>query len=70
MQEDKTAEAPATEDPFVAALLRERDGYVARGLDDRVSQVDEQLKLRGYNPSDTPKGAKGRRQQTRTTDTP
>lgn len=39
-----------TEDPMVAALLRERDGYATRGLDDRVAQVDEQLKLRGHTP--------------------
>ncbi|MEE1763695.1 hypothetical protein [Streptomyces sp. SP18BB07] len=37
-----------TEDPMVAALLREREGYVQRGMDDRVAQVDEQLKLRGH----------------------
>lgn len=36
------------EDPMIAALLRERAGYVTRGLDDRVAQVDEQLKLRGH----------------------
>jgi hypothetical protein len=36
------------EDPMVAALLRERAGYVTRGLDDRVAQVDEQLKLHGH----------------------
>lgn len=66
MQEDKTVEESATQDPFVAALLREREGYVARGLDDRVSQVDAQLKLRDYNPDDAPKGPKPRRtQQTR-----
>lgn len=39
-----------TEDPMVAALLREREGYVQRGMDDRVAQVDEQLKLRGHKP--------------------
>lgn len=27
----------------IQALLRERAGYVARGLADRVAQVDEQL---------------------------
>jgi hypothetical protein len=32
----------------IQALLRERVGYVNRGLDDRVGQVDEQLRLRGY----------------------
>lgn len=37
-----------TDDSMIAALLREREGYVQRGLDDRVAQVDEQLALRGY----------------------
>jgi hypothetical protein len=41
---------PQTEDPMVAALLRERVGLVQRGLADRVAQVDEQLALRGYEP--------------------
>lgn len=41
---------PQTEDPMVAALLRERVGYAARGMTDRVAQVDEQLGLRGYTP--------------------
>ncbi|WP_219512750.1 hypothetical protein [Nonomuraea ceibae] len=39
-----------TEDPMIAALLRERAGYVQRGMTDRVAQVDEQLKLRGHTP--------------------
>lgn len=39
-----------TEDPMIAALLRERAGYVQRGLDDRVAAVDEQLQLRGHKP--------------------
>jgi hypothetical protein len=43
-------DAPKTEDPMVAALLREREGLVQRGLDGRVAEVDEQLKLRGYTP--------------------
>lgn len=43
-------DASQTEDPMVAALLREREGYVGRGMDDRVAQVDEQLKLRGVEP--------------------
>lgn len=42
-------ETPQTEDPMIAALLREREGYVGReGKEDRVAAVDEQLKLRGY----------------------
>ncbi|GAA3374722.1 hypothetical protein [Streptomyces racemochromogenes] len=33
---------------MVAALLREREGYVRRGQDERVAQVDEQLAHYGY----------------------
>lgn len=44
------AEEPQTTDPMVAALLREREGYVLRGMKERAAQVDEQLKLRGYKP--------------------
>lgn len=40
-----------TDDPMVAALLREREGYERQGLTARVALVDEQLKLRGYKPS-------------------
>lgn len=47
-----------TEDSMVAALLREREGYVTRGMDDRVAQVDEQLKLRGAEPPKEDKPAK------------
>lgn len=32
----------------VTALLRERTGYVLRGLSDRVAQVDAELKRLGY----------------------
>lgn len=45
------SDEPMTEDPMIAALLRERVGLVQRGLKDRVAQVDEQLKLRGYKPA-------------------
>jgi hypothetical protein len=44
------SDEPQTEDTMIAALLREREGLVQRGLKDRVAQVDEQLKLRGYTP--------------------
>lgn len=37
-----------TTDPMIAALLRERDGYIAQGKTDRVALVDEQLRLRGH----------------------
>jgi hypothetical protein len=39
-----------SEDPMVAALLREREGLVRSGLTDRVAQVDEQLRLHGVQP--------------------
>ena len=32
------------------ALVLERRGYVQRGLDDRVRQVDEQIRLHGGTP--------------------
>lgn len=48
----KRAAAAAGTDPRtvneIAGLLEERKGYVTRGLDDRVAQVDEQLALRGH----------------------
>ena len=48
-------DTPMAEDPMVAALLRERAGYVGRkGKEDRVTAVDEQLSLRGYSPDGTP----------------
>lgn len=47
----------ASNDNMIAALLRERDGYVSRGLKDRVGQVDEQLEHLGYTgEATTPKG--------------
>lgn len=37
-----------TKDPYIAALLREREGYVAFGKTNRVKAVDDELKRRGY----------------------
>jgi hypothetical protein len=37
---------------MIAALLREREGLVSQGKTDRVSQVDEQLKLYGYEDAE------------------
>jgi hypothetical protein len=56
------AENPQTEDAMVAALLREREGLVQQGLDDRVAQVDEQLALHGHKASagDKPKAPASR----------
>lgn len=52
----------ATEDPMVAALLRERAGLIQSGLTDRVADVDAQLKAHGYEPSknDKPDGSTSR----------
>lgn len=36
---------------MVDALIAERRGYQQRDMDDRVAQVDEQLKSRGYRTS-------------------
>ncbi|NUS74868.1 MAG: hypothetical protein HOV70_01540 [Streptomyces sp.] len=58
----------AKNDRMIAALRREREGYVRRGLDDRVRQVDEQLEHFGYKPepgeSDGPQGRTAPPQQT------
>lgn len=45
------ADEPKTTDPMIAALLREREGYERTQQRDRVAQVDEQLRLRGYDPN-------------------
>lgn len=36
------------ESQYIEALLEERRGYETHGRDDRVAEVDEQLKARGY----------------------
>lgn len=38
-------------DGYIAALLAEREGYVKRGLPDRVALVDAALAARGYKPA-------------------
>lgn len=37
-------------DPLIAALLDERVGYVARGLTDRITAVDAELRRLGAEP--------------------
>ena len=58
----------AKDERMIAALLREREGYKRRGLDDRVRQVDEQLQHYGHKPepdeSDGPQGRTAPPQQT------
>lgn len=53
---------------MIAALLRERDGYQRRSLDDRVRQVDEQLQHYGYtgdpDENDGPQGRTGETKRT------
>jgi hypothetical protein len=44
---------------MIAALKRERAGYVAQGKDDRVAEVDEQLKYYGYEPPAEATGTDG-----------
>lgn len=39
---------PSAAERMVAALLVERHGYMVRGRDDRVAQVDEQLAFYGH----------------------
>ena len=41
---------PDPEQGYIDALLEERRGYVVYGRDDRVADVDEQLRLRGVEP--------------------
>jgi hypothetical protein len=50
----------AQDDNMIAALKRERATYVARGMDDRVAQVDEQLAHYGHEPSQTKDEPQGR----------
>jgi hypothetical protein len=47
---DAMAKVKPTDRGMVDALLAERRGYVQRDMPDRVSLVDEQLELRGYDP--------------------
>lgn len=41
---------------LIAALKRERAGYLARGLEDRAAQVDEQLQIHGHEAVEVPEG--------------
>lgn len=45
-------DAPATpaqqRDAYIAALLRERDGLIARGLGRRVSEIEAELERVGF----------------------
>lgn len=54
-REEKTDEDIQRE-AYVSALQREREGYVQRGLDDRVAAVDEELKRLGVSRPTAHKG--------------
>jgi hypothetical protein len=54
-KEEKTDEEVQRE-AYVAALQRERAGYVQRGLDDRVAAVDAELKRLGVSRPEAHKG--------------
>lgn len=43
----------SSDNSMIAALKRERAGYVTRGLTDRVRQVDEQLAHYGVTVEDS-----------------
>lgn len=47
-------DSPTRDENMIAALKRERATYVQRGDDDRVAQVDEQLKHYGYEGEQDP----------------
>lgn len=44
---DDGAADPDDKQPMIDALLRERDGYIARGLADRVDAVEDALEALG-----------------------
>jgi hypothetical protein len=54
-----------TEDPMIAALLRERAGYVQFGKKDRIKAVDAELERLGWEDPEkaAPKGRAGRESQ-------
>lgn len=60
----------ARDEQMIAALKRERATYVARGLDDRVAQVDEQLAHYGYEGGEekAPQGRKSTAETKQTAD--
>ena len=53
--EEKT-DGEIQRDAYVASLQREREGYVLRGLDERVAEVDGELKRLGVTRAQAHKG--------------
>lgn len=59
----------AQQERYVAALKREREGYVQAGKKDRVKAVDAELKRLGVEPDPQEQSPKGRaRRPQHTTD--
>lgn len=54
--EEVTTEVPTAQEAYVAALLREREGYARHGRADRVRDVDAELKRLGVTRPDTRSG--------------
>lgn len=54
--ETTATDVPTADEAYVAALLREREGYAAFGRDDRVKTVDAELKRLGVTRADAHKG--------------
>ena len=63
--EDGAVTDDAAREAHIAALLRERDGYLARGLLDRVEGVDDALVAEGFERVEravqTPKASRATR---------
>jgi hypothetical protein len=57
-------------DAHIAALKRERAGYLARGLEDRAKMVDDELRKHGAaeEPPEKPAGRATRQQRQATAD--
>lgn len=57
---DEAATPDEQKAAYVASLLREREGYIARGQGDRVSAVEAELERIGIERAEEPKGPRGR----------
>lgn len=63
---EEAAKVAKSDDPMIAALLRERDGYRQYGRKDRVKAVDDELKRRGHVDKSEPKGRQTAKKSTAT----
>lgn len=62
----EAAKVAKSDDPMIAALLREREGYVQKGQKDRVKAVDDDLKRRGHVDKSEPKDREAPKKSTAT----